>query len=250
MKSAGLVGFLKELVGSLKRLVLGEGADIAQKREMTRLSCEIPVHCETERRNFPGTVVDLGVRGMRLQCRPALEQGEVIAISYHGKARFNPAKVVARVRWVRKRSGGVEAGIEYLGEEQESKTWVDYVLEQVGYKEASVFDRRRSVRASGAIGGTLVTKDGGRYEGAVANLGIGGALLETRRPLSVGMPVTVRIGPGGKLKQLVLEGKVRHSGRSDTPEKWLNGVSFVELTPETTELLGEYLFLLIRESVD
>ena len=98
--------------------------------------------------------------------------------------------------------------------------------------------------------GSLRTTDGGEYQGQVVNLGIGGALLEVRRALSVGIPVTVRIGPGGRLKPLMLEGKIRHAGSSGAPGTWLNGVSFLELTPEKTELLGEYLFHMIRESVD
>lgn len=242
--------FIRGVARSLKRLVLGEGESLEQKRSLTRLQCRIPVRCQGENLGFDALAVDIGLQGMRLEVPQKLPNDTVLAVSYHSLGRRRaPEKVVTQVRWCRKcaTSNSHEVGLEYVGgDSNHPRSWVDYVLDEVGYDEESVFERRRSLRAPGKLLGYLVTK-GGRYAGRVANLGIGGALLETTRALARGTPVEVEIGPEHGLTRLVMSGKVRHVRRAEA-EGWLNGVVFEELRPEQVELLGHYLFWLMREA--
>lgn len=246
---AALTDFFRSLARNLKRVVLGRGESLDQKRSLTRLRCRIPVLCQGQQSSFEATVVDIGLHGMRLEVPHKIAGGQIMAVSYKAAGgRKGPEKVVTQVRWCRKKRNAevLEAGVEYVERDEKlTKSWVDHVLDEVGYDESSVFEKRRSLRAPGRLLGYLETR-GGRYSGSVANLGLGGALLEVGKALARGTPVEVEIGPDHGLDALRLEGKIAHVTRGD--QGWLNGVVFSDLAPAQAELLGQYIFLLMREA--
>ncbi|MCA9795855.1 MAG: PilZ domain-containing protein [Candidatus Eremiobacteraeota bacterium] len=242
--------FLKNIVTHVKRLVRKRGKDLDQKRQMTRLVCRIPVVCEVEGKSFEAFAIDLGVRGLRLEVPTKVAPGSVLGVAYRPESGPTPPKLVAKVRWCRRRANSsvIESGLEYLEtDEVLTGSWVKMLLDEVGFREEAVFDRRRSYRTDGSLRGRILTHGGGNYFGNVANLGVGGALFEVSKALSPGAPVEVEVGPAQGMDLLKLQGKVRHARRSDRDGRWLNGVAFEELDSRDTELLGRYIFLLLRD---
>ncbi len=241
--------YLRNLMRHFKRLVLGEGKGLEQKRQMTRLECQVPVECLVEGRKVSAIATDLGRSGLRLSVGQRLKEGTIVGVAYEPDVEERLPRVVARVRWCRSKGSGYEVGLEYLETEDNlTRSWVSLVLEAMGFKADAVFERRRTYRTDGSLRGRILTSGGGNYFGNVANLGVGGALFEVSKALAPGTPVEVEVGPTRKLALLKMAGRVRHARHSDRPGRWLNGVAFQVLDEANTELLGRYVFHLMEES--
>jgi hypothetical protein len=254
MPERGLLGAIQSLVAGLRALILGPGASPEEKRRLTRVRCDLPVYCEDGPRRFSASVVDLGQRGLRLRLPAPVAPGTVLAIYYAGsEARLALDRVVAEVRWCRRPPGSdrVLAGLEWAQPESRlERSWARILLHEMGYESASIFERRRWLRADSSLPAVLRLAGGGKAEGRVANLGLGGALVETEETLPRRAPLEIELGPTWQLPALRLPGVVLHSRPLRRGAAWLHGVQFSQLTPGTTRLLGRYLFRLLAEAAE
>ena len=153
-----------------------------ERRVTTRVDCCYPVDCEHSGQRFTGTVTNMGLGGMRLLAERELEREVTLMIHSH-EPGWGP--VAARVVWSRERTGGddFETGLIYRDGLQElDSSWVKAALQHLGFESASLYERRRTLRAATALQAQLAVA-GKPYPCIMRDLGLGGALVETTSPI-------------------------------------------------------------------
>jgi hypothetical protein len=149
-----------------------------ERRVTTRVDCCYPVDCELAGQRFAGTVTNMGLGGMRLLSERELEREGSLMIFSH-EPGWGP--VAARVVWSRERNGSddFETGLIYRDGLQElDSSWVKAALQHLGFESASLYERRRTLRAATSLQAQLAVA-GKPYPCIMRDLGLGGALVET-----------------------------------------------------------------------
>jgi PilZ domain len=252
---AGVSAASVDRAGSLE-----ESGQVAyQKRQLTRIACLFRVGCEAGPRRFRATVVDLGVRGMRLDVPERLAEGTLLKVRYLGSSRdvqgeFNLDEVTTRVQWCRKKRliDTIEVGVLYEDEEERlHRSWVHHVLLQVGFDVHSLHDRRNTIRVQALLHATLATTSSESrpqaYQGTVVNLGAGGALVEAAYPLPQGTSVRLEVGPYAGLGTLRCSGVVVSCQSLRNEPLWRMGVRFEGIRRPEAEQLLAYVRTLLSE---
>lgn len=252
-----LLGAGKDILQGFRALVLARSTAEApdQRRRLTRLRCLYRVACSSEGEDFRATVVDMGLKGMRLEVPRRLPAGALVSVRYLGSStadrRFSVDTVHTRILWCRKKRflRTIEIGVAYHDSEANmERSWVKYILRQIGFDIQSILDRRKAVRVQALLRADL---KGGRglSEGTVINLGAGGALFETQTPVDVGAHVTMEAGPYLTHDMLTVRGTVVQTLRSADSGHWLVGVCFENVTATQANLLGSYVKTLLEETL-
>lgn len=241
------------MIGTLKRLLEGvlaffqgqRGVSPNEQRGLIRLRCDYQVQCQSGPSSCAARVVDIGLNGMRLFVDARVEAAAKLRV--HAPASFtgpNSESVDCHVRWCRKRRKveGYEIGVQYDGKRGSMRrSWVKFLLKELGFDERSIFTRRKSVRAHGAIQGKLTSTDGREIGGTVRNLGAGGALFEADESLPGGTSVRLRLGPWRYLQAIELPGTVLAGGDLQC------AIRFGKLTASQVRRLGNYVLQLLKE---
>lgn len=166
-------------------------APAVERRHTTRVECCYQVECQAGDRKFAASVINMGLGGMRLLMDQEIAPEEILRVQ---QTHQGWGALTVRVVWTRLRTGGdnFECGVVYKDTlEQLEQSWVKGALKRLGFDSKALYERRRTLRAPISTPGILnvATKD---YACTVADLGMGGALVELTQPV-VGMQEGARV---------------------------------------------------------
>ncbi len=239
---------------------------LEDRRQVIRLRCRYSVYIIYRKKPLEATVVDMGVKGLRLDILHRLKPDSQVAVLYRAAVRQKPVisaediekdyqaavadhGVVCRVAWCRRDpySGQIQTGIEFDDTpERMAKSWVKTILKETGFDRDSIHQKRKNVRVPASIKYECDTISQGLARGTVLNLGAGGALLQAEQELPDG--VNLIIGPYKDLDKLYVSGKVVSRRQDSAGQHFLHGVQFFDTSNTATELLGSYVRILLEES--
>lgn len=119
--------------------------------------------------------MNLGLGGLCLVGHHKLEVGHELTVC---PTEEGWEGVTARVVW----TVGDETGLVYAGPlEKLEHSWVKKALQQLGFESLDLYERRRYVRAPADVAARL--KNGEvEYPCVLKDLGLGGALVQTKKP--------------------------------------------------------------------
>lgn len=246
---------LKSLLDGLKALVVKpagreEEWDYGERRELIRLECMFDIDGKTQSgKKFKGQIVDMGMKGMKLRTFEQVKRGETLLITYPVPILEIPMDTVScKVAWTQTRSRDyvMFAGLLYAEDEKAmARSWIKYLLKQLGFSREKIFQKRKYVRAECFVPARMRYGGDRPVEGKLYNLGVGGALIDAAAPLQVGMDVELTIGPYEELPEFTVTGKL--ATRREEARRFLHGVEFQQLDDPQARAMGKYLFLLLRQ---
>jgi c-di-GMP-binding flagellar brake protein YcgR len=242
-------GFLDGLKG-LIRTSAPEDWDYTERRQLIRLECQYDIEGKTAAgKKFKGQIVDMGLKGMKLRTFEQLKAGDLLAITYPVPILEIPNDTIScKVMWTqtRPRDYVLFAGLGYAEDEKSmARSWVKYLLKQLGFSKELIYQKRRYVRAECFVPAQMMYP--GNHlpiDGRLYNLGVGGALVEFAAPLDEGAQVELRVGPYEDLPRFALPGRL--VSRRAEARRFLHGIEFGQLSSAQTIVLGKYLFFLLR----
>lgn len=166
-------------------------APTAERRHTTRVECCYQVECQGSDGKFPASVINMGLGGMRLLMDHEVPPEAILSVQ---QTHQGWGALTVRVVWTRARTGGdnFECGVVYKDTlEQLEKSWVKSALQRLGFDSKALYERRRTLRAPTSTPGILnvASRD---YSCTVADLGMGGALVELAQPI-VGLQEGARV---------------------------------------------------------
>lgn len=242
---------LDDILGGLRSLVQGRGGGTPdEKRRLIRLKCRYKVTLTTEKRGFTGTVTDMGVQGMRLQVTEKVKPGSHLHVTFPAHSdSFKVDTVRCLVAWCRKsRSGALEAGVRYDDEKNNlEKSWVKFILRELGFDEKSIFQRRKTLRAVAMLPATVSRVGQSPLSGRILNLGVGGALLQSDDRLQSGQDLTLDIGPAEGLPLLSVPGHIVSDRYETESRTWFHGVRFRSMDDSRLQQLTRYIVSLLKQ---
>lgn len=228
------------------------GATLEERRRMIRVRCYCHVEVQQAGETVKGVVTDLGVDGLRLKCPIKLEEGARVSIQYPGAPPGTSAGgVQCAVIWSQPHPRYVESvsGLRYEdSKENLSQSWVRLVLQELGFDESRVYQRRKFIRANASIPARLEAPNRSQLPARVVNLGVGGALLEVNEEFPRDTQVTLDMSLWRILPTLSLPGSILDSRRDPESGLVLSGMRFSELNPQQIELLGKYVVYLLQNT--
>lgn len=225
-----------------------ERYSLAERRRRVRVRCYVRVRLDRAGTGDKAIVTDIGMEGVRLKTALPLETNDQVVIIYpeeHPGGELG--KVACRVVWVQQVRDQIVAGLTYSDtRDNMRRSWVKFVLEELGFDESRTFQKRKFIRAEGTIPARL--HDTEVTKGRVLNLGLGGALLESPQPMEVGHEVDLeiclwRILPALSLRCQVLQTRQEHPGGP-----YLHSLLFMGLDADQVKLLGNYVIYLINQT--
>lgn len=147
-----------------------------ERRQTIRVDCCYQVGCALHGEEFPGTVSNMGLGGMRLLIPRRLDNGSELTLT---QADLDSGPVTSKVIWTRQlRSGEVETGLAYEGPPARlQQSWVKPALQRLGFEVMPENERRQHVRVNVKTTASLEAA-GQRLPCTVVDLGLGGALIE------------------------------------------------------------------------
>lgn len=242
-----LKGFLdgfKSLVGAVGSKSQAARPDFEENRKLVRLRCHYDAKAESGGKKFDVTILDMGLKGLKLRCMQQLKVGQVVKI-------WTPLPIVGassepvecKVVWTRQpdRNFLIFSGMVYTSDAKIMKhSWVKYFLKELGFKSETIYSKRKHIRADCFVDGTFKTD--AMHEGRpmrVYNIGVGGVLMEYHNSLALGEMVEVQVGPldklipfraKGKLVKVIPDGKL-----------FLYGIEFTRISSPDLKTLSGYL---------
>ncbi|MBI3924877.1 MAG: PilZ domain-containing protein [Armatimonadetes bacterium] len=244
---------LRDLIDGLLSIFQARGGRTPEeRRRLIRVKCDYEVACIVGNRSFPAKVVDMGLNGLRLEAPERLRQGTTIYI-HHPKPsnRFDNEHVMCQVKWCRRRKGSnaMEVGVQYADTPGNMRrSWVKFLLKELGFDERAIYTRRKAIRAPADLEASMHSDEGGRLEGKVVNLGVGGALFAGEEAFSPGLPIRMQIGPYRRYRVLEVPGTIISTRRRNENGGYLVSVRFNDPTPSQIRLLGDYVIGLLKDS--
>ena len=242
-----LKGFLegfRSLVGAVGSSTQSKRPDFEENRKLVRLRCHYEVKAETNDKKFDATILDMGLKGLKLRCLQQLKVNQVIRI-------WTPLPIIGassepvecKVVWTRQpdRNFLIFSGLVYTSDPKVMKhSWVKYFLKELGFKSETIYSKRKHIRADCFLDGSFraASMDKARPI-RVYNVGVGGILMEYHNSLPLGELVDIEVGPLDKLIPFRAKGKlvkIIPDGKT-----FLYGVEFTEISSPDLKTLGGYL---------
>ena len=233
---------------------------LAERRKKLRVRTYIRLEVATESGRVSAIVTDLSLDGMRMRCQHLVTEGQRVEVFFPDSSDPEATgSVRCRIVWVQKLEqvgrASFEAGLAFEDSRDNMKrSWVRYVLEQLGFDESKTFQKRKFLRVKGKIPARIFTAGGGEpLAGEVINLGVGGALLALDAPLERDSQIHCeiclwRILPALRLpcRVLAVREDTEHDGEG--PPRHLHSLLFLGMDTEEVKLLGNYVIFLINQS--
>ena len=158
-----------------------EDWNYTERRDLVRLECQYEIDGRTQNgKKFKGQIVDMGMKGMRLKTFEQVKSGEILLITYPVPILEVPMDTIqCKVLWTqtRQRDFVLFAGLGYAEDEKTmARSWVKYLLKQLGFSKEKIYQKRKYVRAECFVPVQMIYGDGKPVEGRLYNLGVGGSL--------------------------------------------------------------------------
>lgn len=227
-------------------------ASLSEKRRALRVRSYAQVQLAAGEEQFKGVVTELGLDGLRLKSLDApLKEGQAWDIHYTLGPDGDPAGPVrVQTAWVRRVGREYVAGARFAdSRENMRRSWVRYLLQELGFDESCIYQRRQYIRVDSSIPARVFSGSNCvLHDGKLVNLGIGGALLEGETSLQKGAHLTLemslwRILPTLRLPVLVLD--VRPD---QNPERTLSCLQFGSMDAQQIKILGNYIINMINQA--
>ena len=247
----------KSLIDGIKSFIGINQPTGDEVRDRARVLCRYPVDCSTGPGEVPfrAQVVDVSRSGMRLEGVGQVNKGDKLYIGYVTYPGSDPLPnnepVEVEVMWSRKRPHDGErlAGVRYASSEQVTRSWVNHVLEEVGLSvERSGSQRRKHIRLATALRAELRDNSTGQHiaEGKVANLSVGGTLVQTEQQVDEGSQVLVLVSPYNNFPIFSVPAKVM-SVRYDPDEgQTFVSLQFINVNARQLKTLKRFMFNLLK----
>lgn len=199
-----------------------------ERREIVRVECKVPVVCI-----FPaggemkGTVVDMGMRGVRLETSKKLKKGNTVRL-----LRPDGGPVECQIVWSRpKRFTDLHlAGLQFIDSAENLRaSWIKGTLKKLGFTPGRIKEKRKHIRvpSDAELRAALVSTAGDEFtEGVLLNLGIGGALVSLNVEVPASTKVSLRVDPISSLKGLELPCVIRSCHQNQRTQKFEHGIRF------------------------
>jgi len=230
---------VKDFLNGFLSLVKGKGSSwgFEERRGLVRLKCSYKSIYASSEGRFPGTITDLGEGGLALTSPEPLRVGQALKVFCPFVDVDGPNDPIeGEICWTRSLGGLHNSGLRFV---VTPHSWVFSVLQLLGFSSLSSRSKRRWVRAECKLPAKV-----GEAAVQVHNLGVGGALVQSKPALPLGEAV-ISMGPYLKFEELRLEGVV-----GERREDGLQAFEFRELDGAQLKLLGLYLKALLRRSFD
>lgn len=233
---------------------------LAERRKKLRVRTYIRLEFATEEGRASAIVTDLSLDGLRMRCQKPLKEGDQVEVFFPDSSdKENTGSVRCKAVWLQTLNqvgrASYEAGLSFEdSRDNMQRSWVRYVLEQLGFDENKTFQKRKFLRVKGQIPARVFTSyEGEPVVGEVVNLGVGGALLALDAPLDKDHQIHCEICLWRILPPLRLPCRVmnvvedtEHEG--DGPPRHLHSLLFLGMDTEEVKLLGNYVIFLINQS--
>ncbi len=238
--------WLGSMVAGLKSFGV-DSEKTPDRRRSIRVHSQLAVDFSLGDRSGQAQVVNIGLGGLHLYLDIEPERGDIITLLDPASGRAKPVGIKCAVQWVRKmpRSTRLLVGVNYDEKpENLSRSRLAQMLSELGFLENLLYSRRRKrrVKARLQVG---VNAKAQELEGIILNIGVGGVLLECKQELASDAPLTLSIGPAGRLYALTVAGEVRHCQTGEGG--WQYGIRFLHLNPDQVKLLGKYVLEQLKE---
>lgn len=246
---------------------LDSSLNSGERRKIVRVQCYLPVWlvaADGQPSPLRGVVTNVAVDGLKLKVfgyLPAV--GEVLKIEPQSQLGpvengASPIPIQCQIQWIEQRPREVLVGVRFSdSRENMIRSWVRYMLAELGFDEKCTFQRQRTAEGKGIpvrmIGGEPVQAGHPNQptscEGLIRNLGISGALVETRQEFQVGQEVALEMSLWRILPSLTLHGRVVEVRESHNQQSNFVSVQFGIIAGPQMKLLGNYVINQINQGV-
>lgn len=243
---------LRDLLNGIKSFITGGELPTPEEcRQTPRLLCQYRANARHGANDFKVSVVDIGSTGVGLECDHEVPRGDKFAISYPLSNDFVAENAVdVEVAWCRRRQedGKVLIGARYVSDtERLEKSWVWVLLDELGLGRYTAYQKRKHLRLATALKAELRDADSGLFltRGKVANLSVGGALVESPDQLRPGIRVLALIGPHLDYPTLSIHASLLTSRDEGDEENHLHSLQFVDVTKQQMKSLEKTMLKML-----
>lgn len=237
-----------EILGGL----FGRRNKYLERRGLIRLPCKILAKCNLDDKDVAVAVGDISLMGMRVESPSKLTKGTTVSIQ---QTDSNGGPVRCTVVWCRqgRTSKSYTAGLQFDVKKGDAEdmammkaSWVSDALRQLGFVMSKKDERRKHIRvpshahvraALANLSGDVLT------DGALVNLGVGGALVSVKVEVPVNTRIRLQIDPVGMVAPLDIAGVIRSSKRHVRSQTYFHGIRF-DLDDNT--LVKKYIDVLMK----
>jgi hypothetical protein len=241
---------LRNVIQSIESMEAPEiSQTLAEKRRSLRVRSYAKVELELEGELHKAVVTEIGVDGLRLKIMDIpLDQAQELVISAQiSEEELESGPVRAAVAWTQKNGRDTIAGCRFVdSRENMRRSWVRFLLQEIGFDESRIYQRRKHLRVDSAIPARLIENQVGVCDGKVVNLGIGGALVETAEALTKGSSLELEMSLWRILPTLRLPARVLDSRPDALSGQHLSSLQFANLESPQIKTLGNYIINMIN----
>lgn len=207
-----------DLFALVKDAVFGAEDVLSNRRKQPRILLHLPVRCRLDGPDFPGELVDLGLRGMRLSLPQRVHRQQMLVVSaLPGDGIAGKPELRCEVVWCRQNGEGkFQAGVIYKDTSENLATsWVHYLLLQrncpIGERKDRRVEAALPVEVGDAEGQALMV-------GQILDLSLGGAKVRLPSRLLPLEKFVLKIGANNpKLKPITIEAQMVGQAQSVLP---------------------------------
>ena len=233
---------------------------LAERRKKLRVRTYIRLEFVSTQGRGSAIVTDLSLDGLRMRCPTPLQDGEQVEVFFPDSSdNQSTGSVRCKTVWLQQLEqvgrATYEAGLAFEdSRDNMQRSWVKYVLEQLGFDESKTFQRRKFLRVKGQIPARVFTsQEDEAVSGEVVNLGVGGALLALDEPLGKDRVIDCeiclwRILPALRLPCRIMNVAPDHEHEGEGPPRHLHSLLFLGMDTNEVKLLGNYVIFMINQS--
>lgn len=195
-------------------------------------------------------LLDVSRNGLRVETDELHPKGTTMALNPPNEEEltvFSP--LMAQVVWTNVTANDkYRLGLALPSGLADEETWLDSVLESLGYSESGP-QRRQHIRAEGAIDGRMTMDEDESKTTilvSVLDLGMGGALIKCPETLEKNAQFSLLLGPYDDLPQIELQGTILRAVAKPEQGLTLHPARFRPLDEREETLLREYILNLLE----
>jgi hypothetical protein len=226
--------------------------NLGERRRALRIKTYCHVEISIEGQTYKGVVTDMGLEGLRIKSQTA---PMVVGLEFNVRC-LQPMGVndLGNVRcqslWVQRVGRELVSGMKYADTRENMKrSWVRHLLQELGFDDSRTFQRRKYMRIDSSIPARIFQGEESLLpDPRVVNLGIGGALVESRHETPAEQDVELEISLWRILPTLALPARIIDVRQEPGNQIYLHSLQFGDLTAEQTRLLGNYIINFINQA--
>lgn len=249
---------LAQLIDGIRSFIGGPPLSGEEARDRSRILCRYRAQAAARVDGQPTvcSVVDISRTGMRLEGLNTIGKGDTLWITFadvtdQSTDGLDVGPVQVEVMWSRKRAhDGVRlTGVRYLTPTKLDGTWVQAIFREVGLSnDEGSFMKRRHIRLATSLRADLRDEASGETlaQGKVANLSVGGMLVESDASLKDGAKVLVIVSPYNNFSVFSIPAVVLNCRYEDDEGMNYISLQFVKVSSQELATLKRLIFNLLK----